>query len=172
MLAIPHAVIAPVAVNWGQARQTLPGLASPRFSEIALRPREAAVETGIALRELLSQKSPDEARAMVRAVLADLIGEVLRLPAGRLQPDARLADIGIDSLINVEVRLTIEQRFGTNLPMVAISDETTLGDMAETVLRAIGVGAPEAQNLAVQLALRNEGEGPWLTETEDSDAAE
>ncbi|HTI82343.1 MAG TPA: SDR family NAD(P)-dependent oxidoreductase [Acetobacteraceae bacterium] len=172
MLAMPLGVIAPVAVNWGQARQTLPGLASPRFSEIALRPRESAVETGVALRELLLQKSPDEARAMVRAVLADLIGEVLRLPAGRLQPDARLADIGIDSLINVEVRLAIEQRFGTNLPMVAISDETTLGDMAESVLRAIGVGTQEAQNLAMQLALRNEGDGTWLTQTQESDAAE
>jgi phthiocerol/phenolphthiocerol synthesis type-I polyketide synthase C len=172
MLAMPHGVIAPVAVNWGQARQTLPGLASSRFSEIALRPRESAVETGVALRELLLQKAPDESRAMVRAVLADLIGEVLRLPAGRLQPDARLADIGIDSLINVEVRLAIEQRFGTNLPMVAISDETTLGDMAETVLRAIGVGTQDAQNLAMQLALRNEGEGAWLTQTQDSDAAE
>lgn len=172
MLAMPQCVIAPVAVNWAQARQTLPGLASPRFSEIAQRPRESAVETGVALRELLSQKSPDEARTMVRAVLADIIGEVLRLPAGRLQPDARLADIGIDSLINVEVRLAIEQRFGTNLPIVAISDETTLGDMAETVLRAIGVGTQESRNPAMQLALRNEGEGTWLTQTQDNDAAE
>jgi acyl carrier protein len=130
------------------------------------------VETGVALRELLLRKSPDEARAMVLAVLADLIGEVLRVPAARLQPDARLADIGIDSLINVEVRLAVEQRFGTILPMVAITDVTTLGDMAETILRAIGVGAPEARNLAMQLALRNEGEGTWQTQTQDSDAAE
>jgi phthiocerol/phenolphthiocerol synthesis type-I polyketide synthase C len=172
MLAMPHAVIAPVAVNWGQARQALSGLASPRFSELAVRAREAAGETGVALRELLLQKSPDEARAMVRAELADLIGEVLRLPAVRMQSEARLADIGIDSLINVEVRLAIEERFGANLPIVAISDETTLGDMAETVLRAIGVGTQEVQNLAMQLALRNEGEGAWLTEAADSDAAE
>ncbi|HLY89740.1 MAG TPA: SDR family NAD(P)-dependent oxidoreductase, partial [Acetobacteraceae bacterium] len=172
MLASPQCVAAPVSVNWRQARQTLPGLASPRFSEIAARSREATVETGVALRELLLQKTSAEARAMVQAVLTDIIGEVLRLPAGRLQPQARLADIGIDSLINVEVRLAIEERFGTNLPMVAISDETTLGDMAEIVLRAIGVGNQEAPNLALRLAERNEGQGAWLAGVEGSNAAD
>jgi phthiocerol/phenolphthiocerol synthesis type-I polyketide synthase C len=172
MLALSQSIVAPVSVNWRQARQTLPGLALPRFSEIATRSREATSEIGVALRELLLQKTPVEARAMVQAVLTDIIGEVLRLPAGRLQPQARLADIGIDSLINVEVRLAIEQRFGTNLPMVAISDETTLGDMAEIVLRAIGIGTQEAPNLAVRLAERNEGQGAWLAETEGSNAAD
>jgi acyl carrier protein len=172
MLASPQCVAAPVSVNWRQARQTLPGLASPRFSEIAARSREATVETGVALRELLLQKTSSEARAMVQAVLTDIIGEVLRLPAGRLQPQARLADIGIDSLINVEVRLAIEDRFGTNLPMVAISDETTLGHMAEIVLRAIGVGNQEAPNLALRLAERNEGQGAWLAAVEGSNAAD
>ena len=172
MLAQPMGVVAPVAVHWGQARQALPSLASPRFSEIATRAREATAETGVALRELLLQKTPDEARAMVQAVLADIIGEVLRLPAGRLQPQAKLADIGIDSLINVEVRLAIQERFGANLPLVAISDETTLGHMSETILRAIGIEAEKAPNLAMQLARRNEGETDWLVETQDGNVAD
>jgi acyl carrier protein len=172
MLAQPMSVVAPVAVHWGQARQALPSLASPRFSEIATRSREATAETGVALRELLLQKTPDEARAMVQAVLADIIGEVLRLPAGRLQPQAKLADIGIDSLINVEIRLAIGERFGANLPLVAISDETTLGHMSETILRAIGIEAEKAPNLAMQLAQRNEGETDWLVETQDGNVAD
>ena len=172
MLTLPMSVIAPVAVHWGQARQALPSLASPRFSEIAARMRETAMETGVALRELLLQKTPDEARTMVQAVLAEIIGEVLRLPAGRLHPQAKLADIGIDSLINVEVRLAIEERFGANLPMAAISDETTLGHMAETILRAIGIDVAKAPSLAMQLAQRNEGEAAWLPEVQDSNAAE
>ena len=172
MLALPRSVVAPVSVNWWQARQTIPGLASPRFSEIATRTREATIETGVALRELLLQKPSAEARAMVQAVLTDIIGEVLRLPAGRLQPQARLADIGIDSLINVEVRLAIEERFGTNLPMVAISDETTLGHMAEIVLQAIGVANQEMPNLALRLAERNEEQGACLAEAVSSNAAD
>jgi acyl carrier protein len=172
IFAQPVSVVAPVAVHWGQARQALLGLASPRFSELATRPREATAETGVALRELLLQKTPGEARAMVQAVLADIIGEVLRLPAGRLQPQAKLADIGIDSLINVEVRLAIEERFGANLPPVAISEETTLDHMAETILRAIGVEAVKAPSLAMQLAQRNEGETDWLVETQDSSVAD
>jgi phthiocerol/phenolphthiocerol synthesis type-I polyketide synthase C len=167
-LALSMSVIAPVATHWGQA---LPGLASPRFAEISARTRDTAIETGVALRESLLQKTPDEARALVQAVLAEIIGEVLRLPADRLRPQAKLADIGIDSLINVEVRLAIEERFGANLPLVTISDETTLGHMADTILRAIGIGA-EAPSLAMQLAQRNEGDAAWLPEMQHSNAAE
>jgi hypothetical protein len=83
-----------------------------------------------------------------------------------------LADIGIDSLINVEIRLAIGERFGANLPLVAISDETTLGHMSETILRAIGIEAEKAPNLAMQLAQRNEGETDWLVETQDGNVAD
>lgn len=158
LLAGGEATLAPLAIQWDAARQDLRGLNSARFSEIpVLRVRVGGGEAGGGLRELLEQQTPEEATATVQGVLAELIGEVLRLPAARIQPQTRLSDIGVDSLMGVELRHAIEERFGTQVATLAISETTTLSTLAETILQSFGITPAAAPlSLADQLSLRYE----------------
>jgi acyl transferase domain-containing protein/NADPH:quinone reductase-like Zn-dependent oxidoreductase/acyl carrier protein/NADP-dependent 3-hydroxy acid dehydrogenase YdfG len=157
MLAQRASTIAPVAIQWESAKRDLHGIAAPRFSEVAGRSRAAGGDAGNDLRERLLQQSPEEATSTVQTVLAELIGDVLRLPPSTIQPTARLTEIGVDSLMGVELRLAIEERFGAHVPMLAITDQTTLSSLSDIILQAIGIApAAATATLAEQLAARYE----------------
>ena len=52
--------------------------------------------------------------------------------------DARLTEIGIDSLMAVELRGALAETFGAELPPLSIGETTTVSDMAGTILKALG----------------------------------
>jgi acyl carrier protein len=160
MLTLPDSVVAAAAITWDAASRMLPGLGTPRFEEIMTATRAAGPESGIELREQLQAQSPEVARQQVLVMLSELVGELLRLPATRVHSRTRLTEIGMDSLMGVELRLAVEERFGLNMPLVGISDEMTLGGMADMIMKMLGIGQSEQPNLAEEMASRLEGHGP------------
>ncbi|MCU0758878.1 MAG: acyl carrier protein [Steroidobacteraceae bacterium] len=59
----------------------------------------------------------------------------------QVTPDARLADLGIDSLALVELMFQCEDRFGIEVPLGNPEDLQTLGDVARFVDRLASPGA-------------------------------
>jgi len=75
--------------------------------------------------------------AVIAAFLQDLRPGGVR--SGELSPNSHLErDLGIDSLSRSELTLRIERAFGVRLPISAISEAETVGDL----LRALQQGAP------------------------------
>ena len=75
--------------------------------------------------------------------------------------DARLTEIGIDSLMAVELRGALAETFGAELPPLSIGETTTVSDMAGTILKALGIGETAGpSNLVEELAVRYEDQGP------------
>ena len=66
----------------------------------------------------------------------------------------------MDSLMAVELRLAVEQRFGISIPLLALSEGATLTAMAGRIVRSLGgegeVQADEKTQMAERLA-RYEG---------------
>ncbi|QEM80265.2 cytochrome P450 [Halomonas binhaiensis] len=50
-----------------------------------------------------------------------------------LAPDARLSQVGLDSLAGMDLAVHIEQQFGVSLPLMALLSSTTLGDLIARV---------------------------------------
>lgn len=147
------------AVRWESARRHLPILATPTFSSF-VGPSGTGEED---LRERLAEISPDEATGLVVAVLTEEVARIMSASPSRIDPHQPLSEIGMDSLMAVELRLALESRLGIDIPILSLSDGTTLtkiaarivlalsdesaGDMAQTVAQhetVIGVGAVSA----------------------------
>jgi acyl carrier protein len=93
---------------------------------------------------MLADRTPEEGRSLVVGMLVGEVAAILKLSAERIDPLRPLADFGMDSLMAMELRLSMEQRFGITLPLLSLSDGATLSTMAARVVRSInGAGAEE-----------------------------
>ena len=139
---VPVAGFAPV--RWGGLRGRLPLLASSLFDEIG----EAASESGgeVDLRALIASASPDEAQAHVATLLIEEVARIMKLAADRIEPQRPLAELGMDSLMAVELRLAVEQRFGISVPLLALSEGATITAMAARIVRSLSAGEEPASD--------------------------
>ena len=87
---------------------------------------------------------------MVQA-LQDIVGSVLRVKPESLRPDQPLTDLGLDSLMGVEIENLIESSVGVALPPASLMRARTIGQIASLLsghLGATAAAGPSAQSSA------------------------
>jgi phthiocerol/phenolphthiocerol synthesis type-I polyketide synthase C len=135
-------------VNWAVARAHLPILNSPSFSRVAsdASASDASSEGAVNLENLVVSLGSDEARRAVADILVEEIGRILRLPRDDVSRTKSLAEIGLDSLMGVELALALETRFGTQTALVSSVADFNVWDLTGHLLSMSG---QEAQGLQI-----------------------
>jgi acyl transferase domain-containing protein len=82
------------------------------------------------VRERVLAASPDERRRLLAQHLRVLVADVLELDPERLPVDNRFQDLGIDSLMIIELRDHLRASLGLNVPSSAIWLHPSLGELA------------------------------------------
>lgn len=75
----------------------------------------------------------DERRQLLLDYLMEIAAQVLRLDAARIEPEEPLNDLGIDSIMAVELKTWIEDSLGVSIPMVEWLKGPSLLETAERV---------------------------------------
>jgi acyl carrier protein len=132
--AVPVAGVA--TVRWASMKARLPLLASPLFAEMGGAGGEEGGEFDLAA--MVADCTPEEARAKVTGLLVEEVARIMKLAGDRIEPSRPLTELGMDSLMAVELRLAVEQRFGITVPLLALSDGATLAAMAGRIVRGLG----------------------------------
>ncbi len=147
----PQALV--LAVDWpAYARQHPSGAVPPLLQTVAAgaggsaRPAAARAPTGI--RETLRAAPPNRVRALLLAHLREQAVRVLGLAAGRqIDPRQPLQELGLDSLMAVELRNVVGASLGRTLSATLLFDYPTLDALTDFLLadRApAGTPAPAA----------------------------
>ncbi|APV52467.1 hypothetical protein BWI17_14790 [Betaproteobacteria bacterium GR16-43] len=125
--------------GWRSLRRFLPASASPRFHEIGARGDTDTddSERKHDLRRLAQELGPEEMAAVLTDLLKKEIAAILRLPAERLDAKQPLQDLGMDSLMGMELLTAVEARFGVNLPLLALSEGPSIDKLVARVVRAL-----------------------------------
>ena len=159
-----------------------PATASPRMAVLALdwpsyaarhaqsgqwpflaRLVQVAAPDGDSLRQRLQRLPPAERRNLLIRVLSDLVAEVLRLPRDEVAPRERLFDLGIDSLIAIELKNRLQGILGLGLSTTLLFDYPTIETLAQYLLETLtpvlsavadGVSAPGSASAAAIPAVR------------------
>ena len=126
-------------MRWGQMRAHLPHLATPQFTEVMRG--EAADGGTVDLARLLSESTPEEARALVGEILTEEVAAITKAPNHQIDLSRSLTDLGMDSLMAVELRMSLERRFGGNLPLLSLADGSSIGSIAVRIVRHLTAGA-------------------------------
>ena len=76
---------------------------------------------------------PEEATEALLEIVVEEIARVLRLPPKEVDRHRPLAEIGMDSLMMLELRTTVEASLQIELPMMSLASGITPADVARRV---------------------------------------
>ena len=119
------------------------GTISRRFPLVAKDEdgQEAGRQDGAAIRKAVLEAQPGKRQEVLVAFLCDKVARVLGTSAARLAIDKPLTDLGLDSLMAVELRNWIEGELRVDLPIVELMQGPTITRMAELLLARLTPGA-------------------------------
>lgn len=98
----------------------------------------AGMESGeIDLPSMIEGKSQLEAQEALFNVIASEIANTLRVPKENISLDSVLKEIGLDSLMAVELGLNFEQNTGFDMPLSSLADNATVGDVTRRLYEKV-----------------------------------
>jgi NADPH:quinone reductase-like Zn-dependent oxidoreductase/NAD(P)-dependent dehydrogenase (short-subunit alcohol dehydrogenase family)/acyl carrier protein len=153
MIASGLPVVAFAETNWNEAQRFLPIIASRMFSEA--RAIGSTSTSDESFSERLAGLNPDAALALLKTVIAEEAATILRLPASGIDLLRPLSEMGMDSLMAVELRLALESRLRVDLPLVSLAEGTSVASIAGRLAPAISTGPKDGDLIA--LVARHEG---------------
>ena len=101
--------------------------------------------------ERLAGAPVQQRRKLLTDYLRDAVAEVTRVDAAEIREDEGFFDLGMDSLMAVELRRRIEQGVGEEVPITLAMDYPRLSDVAEYLLGDV-LGLAEQASVAPALA--------------------
>jgi phthiocerol/phenolphthiocerol synthesis type-I polyketide synthase C len=78
---------------------------------------------------------PDEAKEFITGLLIEEAARVMSFAPDRIDAQRPLSEFGMDSLMAVELSLALETRLGIDVPLVSLSDTTTLSTIAARIVK-------------------------------------
>ena len=119
-------------LEWNALRKFLANASTPRFLDLARRatdsnqPSEQAADVSSLIQTLSHQELVETFSQMIQHELA----QILRLDPDKIPLTKSVYDLGLDSLMGVELITALEARFGVRLPVMAISEDSTIDRLA------------------------------------------
>jgi NADPH:quinone reductase-like Zn-dependent oxidoreductase/acyl carrier protein len=155
------AVVIISEMNWSTARAHLPLLHSPAYGGLVRANEKAAVENRakVDVRALVAMLSAEEARKQVINVIVEEIAHILRLPQDSVNKNKPLADVGVDSLMAVELAAALEERLSLEVPLTASAGAFNVIELADHILGLCIAPATEEETIAQGLVERHLGKG-------------
>ncbi len=146
LLASDAATVAVANIDWSTLAQLLPSAQGPRFE--ILRRQEgtgtAAGADGADLSAMIAGKSAEEVRVIIQSLVVQEVAQILCIGADRIDPARSLHDLGMDSLMAVELALGLEKRFGIQLPAMMLGEGPTVERVTVRIVERILGGEDHA----------------------------
>jgi acyl carrier protein len=133
--------VAAIRVDWTKWRQSFRGLQeNPLLEHIFAAGVEAAESGGVTgdWRGKIDAASGEERVGVIVAALRDVVGSVLRVKPDSLREDQPLTDLGLDSLMGVEIENLIESTIGIALPPTSLMRARTIGQLGTLIGEHLG----------------------------------
>jgi acyl carrier protein len=146
--------VAAIRVDWAKWRQSFRNMQDNPLVE---RIFAAGVESddsnsgGNDWEGKIQAASADERNGVIGEAVRDVVGSVLRVKPDSLRDDQPLTDLGLDSLMGVEIETMLESSIGVALPPTSLMRARTIGQIASLIAEQMGGdsdSAPKAEVVA------------------------
>jgi acyl carrier protein len=132
-----------IRVDWAKWRQSFRSMQeNPLLERIfaAIESQESSATTSD-WRSRIDAAGPAEKQAVICQAVREAVGSVLRVKPDSLRDDQPLTDLGLDSLMGVEIETSLEAAVGIALPPTSLMRARTIGQIATLIAAQLG-GAP------------------------------
>ncbi len=143
-------------LDWKALSRFLPSAQSPRFCELARQTPDAGHQEDSSedIAHMLAKLDDNALRAAFIEMIKAELGQILRLATDKIDANKSIYDMGLDSLMGVELVVALEARFGIRLPVMALSENPTIEKLTEKLIGLLRAqsDAGTAQGPAAQQA--------------------
>jgi acyl carrier protein len=143
LLADPRAQLGVVKLDARKWVEYYPYLAGAPFWAELIQAQErltlAHENEAAPWRTALLKVNPTERAALLEGLLAKQVGRVLRLEARRIDRQMPLRQLGVDSLMSLEIRNLLELNLGMKLPAVVLLTHPTLEALGAHLLEKLAL---------------------------------
>lgn len=136
---VPQAIA--LRVDWAKWRQSFRSSQdSPLLERVFTAGVEGAETSGTKSdwRRKIECAAPEERTDIVGHAVRDVVGSVLRVKPEGLRDDQPLTDLGLDSLMAVEIENSIESALGVALPPASLMRARTIGQIVSLIAEHVG----------------------------------
>ncbi|MGY0585780.1 MAG: SDR family NAD(P)-dependent oxidoreductase [Paraglaciecola chathamensis] len=125
-----------IELEWHTLSKFLPTSSQNKFREISLiaGDKEENEEDALSLTLMMQEMSASEFETAVLEILTNELSEILMTPANKIDPNKSIYDMGMDSLMGVELMTALESRMGIRIPVMALTDTPMLSQLANKII--------------------------------------
>ncbi|PXW29589.1 type I polyketide synthase [Paraburkholderia caballeronis] len=141
-----------VRLDWQAIARGMPAAGARRY--VSLRTRnisEPLRDSGVQLRGQIRSLRYDQAVQLVEETLQAQIARILHMPPDRIELEKSVSDMGMDSLMGMELGMAVEETFEVKLSVMAIAEGATVRSLAARITGTI-VGADDGGLLQSDVA--------------------
>tara|TARA_R100000027_G_scaffold7932_4_gene6004 strand:- start:27724 stop:33774 length:6051 start_codon:yes stop_codon:yes gene_type:complete len=133
--------VAAFSLDWEKWQDSHPALnGDPRFAEHVERASGGEEDPVLTeLRQVLESHPPEEQIILVEERLASGLSAVLKIPPDQIKPESKLSEMGVDSLLLLELSLELKARTGVSISAMEFLKGPSLRDLGGIVLTRAGL---------------------------------
>lgn len=153
LVALEHVLLtgaageAVVRLDWQALSRGMPAAGARRYAALRTRnANEPASDGGQPLRGRVTALPHAEALALVEETLRAQIARILHLAPEKVELERSVLDMGMDSLMGMELGLAVEETFEVKLSVMAIAEGATVRSLAARIVESIEAGAESADS--------------------------
>jgi phthiocerol/phenolphthiocerol synthesis type-I polyketide synthase C len=130
--------------NLQRLGQAMAGARVPKFQDLIPQDTTSDMESGENFADTIKATPEADRRALVLARIRDHAGRVLGGGAGQVDVERPLAEMGLDSLMAVELAAAIERDLGQPVSVMQMLSAGNISAIADLVLKIVGFGSDSA----------------------------
>jgi acyl transferase domain-containing protein/NADPH:quinone reductase-like Zn-dependent oxidoreductase/NADP-dependent 3-hydroxy acid dehydrogenase YdfG/acyl carrier protein len=136
LLAIGATRVAASQFNLMRLGQALPATRRPRFEKLVPQGVSVAADGGGEWAEALAAMNEDERAEVLTTLVRDKVAQVIGAAASQIEIDKPLAELGLDSLMAVELAEALEADIGKPISVMQMIQAGSVGGVVTLVQRA------------------------------------
>jgi NAD(P)-dependent dehydrogenase (short-subunit alcohol dehydrogenase family)/acyl carrier protein len=161
------AVCSIAKIDWPMAKRELAAARTATFSLVGGAPGSRHGTAAAATLEMLRSLPAEEVETALLDIVVDEIARVLRLPPKEVDRHRPLAEMGMDSLMMLELRTVVEGVLQVELPMMSLASGISPADVARRIAPLV-TGETKSEGIPSNLATLSSSHLAAAAETTDS----
>ncbi|MGF6916163.1 SDR family NAD(P)-dependent oxidoreductase [Paraburkholderia sp. 40] len=144
-----------VRLDWHALALGMPAARAHRYTELQTRgSHEPAPQGSVQMREQIAAMAFDDARRLVEETLQAQIARILHMSPEKIETGRSILDMGMDSLMGMELGMAVEERFEVKLSIMTMAEGATVHSLAQRIVESIQTQdeAAEPNGAAAQMA--------------------
>lgn len=128
-----------LTLNWQAMARFLPNAKAKKFSLLIKQLAESDNEEAgqLDIHSLIAELSTEELETLFIDMIKQEVSEILRVAIDKIDHNGSIYDMGMDSLMGVELVLALETRFGVRLSVMALAENATIGKLANKLIAVL-----------------------------------